>query len=320
MIFLYTFWLSMFCLGYLVIYYFADIFIDNLKEISLLYKISPIIIGLFILGVDIEESIVSVVSAFNNLPYISIGNLIGNTIIAISISFGFPAIFLTIKTKKLPKYFMVILILLGFSVLIGITNTSLFYFSAIFNLFIYCIYVVLSIKHQKAFRIELENDDDFEEENEMDEAHDHTKIIILKLFFCFIFIFLAAELMIKSTEVLIDLTGLSESFFGLVIIAYVTNVEELFLIIKAVQKNQTEMGVSAEIGKIIWNISLIYGICGLIIKKFTFSAALFYSTLIFVFLIALLIFNLLKRNFNRYWGIFYIIILIFFIWLNFYLL
>jgi Ca2+/Na+ antiporter len=82
------FWISLFIGGYIIIYFAADLFLDNLKIICLIYNLSPLIIGMLILGIDPEESIASIISALNGLPYISMGNIIGNSIIALTLPFS----------------------------------------------------------------------------------------------------------------------------------------------------------------------------------------------------------------------------------------
>ena len=52
-------WIILFFVGYITIFFTADLFIDNLKDLCIIYKVSPFIIGLLVLGIDPEESIAS---------------------------------------------------------------------------------------------------------------------------------------------------------------------------------------------------------------------------------------------------------------------
>ena len=93
----------LFFIGYLVIYFAADIFLDNLKALSILYGISPFVIGALLIGIDLEESIASIFAAMNGLSKIAIGNVIGNSIIALTISFAIPTFFYKIEFNS--KYY-----------------------------------------------------------------------------------------------------------------------------------------------------------------------------------------------------------------------
>ena len=113
------FWMVLFLIGYVVIYFFADYIIDLLEDFSEVYTISPIVIGMFILGIDLEESIVSIVAASGGFPYLSLGNLIGNTIIAVTIAFGLPALFLKFEYQQIPLNYYGFLIIGGVSIVIS---------------------------------------------------------------------------------------------------------------------------------------------------------------------------------------------------------
>ena len=98
-------WILLFLGSYAVIYFSADKFIDNLKDLSVLLHISPFLIGLLILGIDPEETIASVIAAINGLPDIAVGNVIGNTIISIAFCFALPALFSNFKFEKIPFFY-----------------------------------------------------------------------------------------------------------------------------------------------------------------------------------------------------------------------
>ncbi|GAI66941.1 unnamed protein product, partial [marine sediment metagenome] len=83
-----TVWIIFFIGSYFIIFFAADIFLDNLKDICVIYNLSPFIIGMLVLGIDPEESIASIIAAINGLPYISFGNVVGNSIIAMTLPFA----------------------------------------------------------------------------------------------------------------------------------------------------------------------------------------------------------------------------------------
>ncbi|MBD3230398.1 MAG: hypothetical protein GF329_19620 [Candidatus Lokiarchaeota archaeon] len=124
-------------MGYLLIYFSADIFLDNLKDLSISYNISPFILGAIILGIDPEESIASIIGSINGLAYVALGNVIGNSIISLTLCFALPALFYRIKLKSIKQiyfyliYGSVLIILLSFlfsyGLLIGGILTLIFY-------------------------------------------------------------------------------------------------------------------------------------------------------------------------------------------------
>ncbi|MFX0119643.1 MAG: sodium:calcium antiporter [Candidatus Hodarchaeota archaeon] len=316
------FWIFLFIFGYLVIYFLADYIIDVLEDFSEVFTISPVFIGMFILGIDLEESIVSLIAAYNGFPYLSLGNLIGNTIIAVTIAFGLPALFLKFEFRQIPLFYYGLLIIGGISITMSMIAPQFLYLFALINLVIFGTHVISSIKVQKNY-CELLSQKEFNNpvnttrsKNDEKEDKEIRPLIAIKIIFSIIVIFIGGEMLITSAEHLVFYTGLSETFFGLIIMAFVTNVEEFWLIVRSIQRGQTELGISAQIGKILWNITLIFGICGLIIIQFKFEAIMLFSSLICFIILSLLVFSLIRKKMSSSTGVLFLGIFFLFTCLN----
>ena len=311
--------LFLFVIGYLVIFFAADLFLDNLKEICLIYGLSPFIVGSLVLGIDPEESIASIIAAINGLPYIAVGNVIGNSIIALTISFALPAFFYKINFKSTPQFYFFLLYCCMIFIAIGFLVKYGFIVVGIIVIIMYFIYLKINLKRLNQERIveiisnkkELHNDVN----QEIIKNSKRKKIILIII--GFIFIFLGGELLIYSAEQIIKLTTIPEAFFGLVIIAFVTNVEELTLVFKSIKKKSVEIGLGGMIGKVFWNLAITFGISGIIIINFNFSLIFFWNWLI-LFTI-LIYFNYMAIKKQIYWkdGIILIIFFLIFLFLNF---
>ena len=112
-------WILLFIGAYIIIYYFADIFLDNLKDVCVVYGLSAFIMGSLIIGIDPEESIASIMAGINGLPYIAVGNVIGNSIIALTLCFAIPALFYNFKFKKISIFHFLIIYAGSFLILLG---------------------------------------------------------------------------------------------------------------------------------------------------------------------------------------------------------
>jgi cation:H+ antiporter len=132
-----------------------------------------------------------------------------------------------------------------------------------------------------------------------------------------VLVVVGAEVLVVSADRIILLTGLQETFVGLVVTAFVTNAEEFWLSVNSIRKGHTELGVSAQIGKIMWNISLIYGICGVIIYQLSSRLVMEVSTLIFLGVVCLMLYNLSKGKLSRAKGASYVAICLAFLAFNF---
>ncbi len=289
--------ITFFIIGYLIIFFAADVFLDNLKEVCILFGISPFIIGALIIGIDPEESIASIIAAINGLSYLAIGNVIGNSIFALTISFAIPAFFNKIDFKTIPQFYFILLYTCLFLILFGIIVNFGIFFIGIIAILIYFVYLIRNIKQfSKESSIGYSSTENYmKRDKNMQElkAESKTKKIIL-IIISFIAIFLGGELLIFAAEQIIIQTNIPETFFGLVIMAFITNVEELTLVIKSIKKKSIEIGLGGMIGKVIWNLTLTFGISAIFIVNFQFLWILFWNW--FLLSIILIYFNFTSKK------------------------
>ena len=310
----FLFWLSIFSASYLLIYFSADFFLDNLKDLCIILQLSPFVIGLLVLGIDPEESIASIVAAVNGFPIIAVGNVIGNSIISLTLCFALPTLFQDIDLKSISHFYFIIL----YSCLVAVLLSFFVYFGlflfGIIAMIIYLVYLFNSLRVlSKKKRIDTIDIDEVTEEIESwsNESKGHLKL--RKLFFIVIgfgLILLGGEFLIISAENIIILTGLSEAFFGFIIIAFVTNVEELTLVFKSIKKKSIEIGLGGMIGKLIWNLSFTFGISGIIAMLIEFKLLLILN---WILLFCLILFYNIKSRTRSLTKIDGVILIVFFL-------
>lgn len=308
------FWSTLFIGGYIVIYFAADLFLDNLKDLCLIYNLSPFIIGILILGIDPEESIASIIAAFNGLPYISFGNVVGNSIIAISLPISLTVIFYKLKFKAISKFYYVILYILLLNLLSSFIFRGAMFISGFIAIGIYIIYLLRNLKYRKQESIGETFDCNESKLKEIEKSSKIKKIILTSIGLGFIII--GGEILIYSAEQIINIVRIPEVFFGFIIIAFVTNVEELTLLIKSVQKKAVEIGFGGMIGKLIWNLSVSFGISGIIIRDLLFEIIIFWNWLILFLLTLFLNFSSRKQQFIKRDGLILMTFFIVFLAIN----
>ncbi|MFX0027848.1 MAG: sodium:calcium antiporter [Promethearchaeota archaeon] len=313
-------WIFLFIAGYLIIFISADILLDNLKELCIIYGISPFIIGILIIGIDPEESIASILAAVNGLPYIAVGNVIGNSIVALTLSFAIPAFIYRINIKTISQIYFSFLYICLTLILVGILAYLRLFLVGIIVIFVYFVFMIRNVKiiskdnlNKKSSK---ENLIDFDKKLLKSKENSKLRNIFLILL-SFILIFTGGELLIYSTEKLIKITSIPETFFGLVIIAFVTNVEELTLVLKSIKKKSIEFGLGGMIGKVLWNLTITFGISAIILINFKILSIIFWNWL--VLLTVIIYFNLISIRKSMNWkdGIILTIILTSFLILNF---
>jgi len=193
-------------------------------------------------------------------------------------------------------------------------------FTGILAIFIYFVYLIRNMKqYSKANFTRLSSTENLMKNDKQSQelkVESKSKKIIL-IIISFIFIFLGGELLIYAAEQIIIQTNIPETFFGLVIIAFITNVEELTLVIKSIKKKSVEIGLGGMIGKVIWNLTLTFGISAIFIMNLQFLWILFWNWLLLSIII--IYFNHLSRTQSlvRKDGIILTLLLISFLVINF---
>jgi len=307
-------WLALFIGSYIVIYFAADLFLDNLKELCVIYNLSPFIIGMLILGIDPEESIASIIAAINGLPYISFGNVVGNSIIAMTLPISLTVLIYTLKFKSISKFYFVVLYILLINLLFSFIFSGGMFVSGFIAIGMYIIYVLRNLKHRTQENIgeNLENAEG--KLTGLEKSSKMKRIILTSL--GLVFIFIGGESLILSAVQIMDILQIPEAFFGFIIIAFVTNVEELTLILKSVKKKAVEIGFGGIIGKLIWNLTISIGISGIFIKNLPFEFILLWNWLILFLLTLFLNFSSKKEQFTKRDGLILMSFFVIFITIN----
>lgn len=307
-------WLTLFIGSYIVIYFAADLFLDNLKDLCLIYNLSPFIIGMLILGIDPEESIASIIAAINGLPYISFGNVVGNSIIAMTLPISLTVLIYPLKFKSISKFYFVVLYILLINLLFSFIFSGGMFVSGFIAIGMYIIYVLRNLKHHTQEKIGETLDYGEGKLIGLEESSKMKKIILTSL--GLVFIFIGGESLILSAGQIMDILHIPEVFFGFIIIAFVTNVEELTLILKSVKKEAVEIGFGGMIGKLIWNLTISFGISGIFIKNLSFEFILLWNWLILFLLTLFLNFSSKKEQFIKRDGLIFMGFFVIFIAIN----
>lgn len=286
----------------------ADRVLDGLKATCERHVLSPAVVTLLVLGMDLEETGASLAGALAGYPHVAVGNVLGNTILAITITLGLPALVLARRTPPNPisRTQGLVVGVLAITVAVAcFVPAGLFVFGFI-NLGIFGVLVGWSLR-----RVKVEPPTG---ENALPETptakslpgatpsasrHDPSQALeaipsesplpapflpaqapetaspetasslrpVAPLVGGILLLLLGGSLLAYSVDQILAIAHVDESFFGFVIVALATNAEELVLVIKALRRDQPEVGLSVQLGKVAWNLAVTFGLCGLVVGQ-----------------------------------------------------
>ncbi len=246
--------------GFIIIFISADAFTDNSAKVANIYKISPLIIGILILGfgTSAPEMLVSGLAAFEDHPELAVGNAFGSNIFNIALVLGVTAIISPIKIdRKLIKiewrFLIAYTLIIGVLILDGGLSVKDGYFLlTLLVVFLgYTFYISKKINHK--FDNLLLNVDSSQKWK-----------IWGTLFLSLVALLVSAKLTVFGATSLAIQIGLSDLIIGLTIVALGTSLPELAVSITSAYKNQHEMVVGNIIGSNIFNTVAVLAIPALI--------------------------------------------------------
>ncbi|MCK5818526.1 MAG: calcium/sodium antiporter [Psychromonas sp.] len=250
-------------LGFVLLIWSGDKFIFGASNTARSFGISPLIVGVVIigLGTSAPEMLVSAMAAINGKTGISIGNAIGSNIANIGLVLGLTALFYPLKIhNKLVKREMPILlalILLSYFLLWDgrldfIDGVVLF--SVLFAIFTYAVFATKK------------SEDDPISQELIDELPEKTtrKAALKWLFIGIVVLISSSHILVWGAIAIAKFYQVSDLIIGLTIIAIGTSLPELAATIIAARKKEFDLAIGNIVGSNIFNTLGVIGISGLI--------------------------------------------------------
>ena len=241
----------LFAVGLLGLFFGGEYLVRGASSIAKTYRISPMVIGLTIVGfgTSAPELLVSVQAALAGQPAIAIGNVLGSNIANILLILGVSAVIapLIIPVRKLWRDlgFMLLATVVIWGMLLDGNVTRLDGGLLLVGLFVFIAVAFLTGKA--------------EPEDKLLPTPPIWKAALMTLGGLVVLV-IGARLLVDSATTMARTYGISEAVIGLTIVAVGTSLPELATSVVAALRKQTEIAVGNIVGSNIFNI---FGILGL---------------------------------------------------------
>ena len=240
-----------FILSIVGLYFGAEISLEASERVGKSWKLSPLLIGMFIVGfgTSLPEFFVSQLACFRDVPSMAIGNIIGSNIANIFLILGISSIFysLGLEGKEISKQFyfhLILVFLMGGMLLIGNINLLT---TAVMSIFM-AVYFYLNLSS---------------ESNREDEDFHVSKIDYLKIFIGFSLLYGSGELLVYSGSFIGRFWGVSEFAISAIFVAFGTSFPELVTaLVASFKKKDAEIIIGNVIGSNIFNGAFVLGSIG----------------------------------------------------------
>ena len=247
-------------IGLFLLAYGADRFVSGAASIANHLGVSPMIIGITIVGLatSMPEVLVGTISALDNKTDIAIGNAIGSNIANITLVLGVSLLIksVAIQSTSIIKEYSIMLVV-SLLLFLLISDLVLTRNDGFILLFALTVVSFLIYRISKAG-----GEEDNLNQEILSEIPQNMNITVSLGLFIFGLVLLlgGAELLVKNAIIVAKYFGLSDLIIGLTIVAIGTSLPELAASISASLKNESDMMIGNIIGSNIFNILLVLSI------------------------------------------------------------
>ncbi len=251
--------------GLVLLIWSADLFVDGASSIARNLGVSPLIVGIVIigLGTSAPEMLVSGVAAFQGNPGLGIGNAIGSNITNITLVLGFTAILyvLPVHSSLLKKELPLVL---ATAVLAWVLLADGFFSRIDGIILIIALVVVFSWMIMSAKNQATQHDPLIDETlEELPEKLENNKAMIWTIG-GLVLLLVSSKLLVWGASNIASSMGISDLVIGLTIVAIGTSLPELAATISSARKGETDLAVGNIVGSNLFNTLAVLAIPGLV--------------------------------------------------------
>lgn len=274
--------------GLILLIWSADRFVDGAAASARHFGMSPLLIGMIIIGfgTSAPEMVVSAFAAMQGNPGLALGNAFGSNTANIGLVIGLTALIapIAVKSNVLRREMPVLLgvTLLGVVIVWNLTISRI---DALVLLGVFALVMGWSIKQGMG------NGDSLGTETtaELDSHPMSLPKALMWLVVGLLLLIASSRVLVWGAVDIAEAFGVSDLVIGLTIVAIGTSLPELASAIAAIRKNEHDLALGNVIGSNLFNTLAVVGIAGMI-HPFEFESAVVYRDYLIMGLFTLALF------------------------------
>lgn len=265
-----TYYIIAIIIGFAVLIWGADRFVDGAANIARNLGVSPLIVGLTIVGfgTSAPEMLVSALASFDGAPALGIGNAIGSNIANIGMVLGITILItpLVVNSDTLKREFPMLAVVMALALwllwdqYLGYTDGLILFAGFVLTLFGMA---YIAMKSSQSDPLQQEFD------NEYAEINMTTPKAITSFIIGLTALLLGSKALVWGATGVATLLGVSELVIGLTIVAIGTSLPELAASVISALKNEHDIAIGNILGSNVFNILAVLAMPGLIMPSAT---------------------------------------------------
>jgi len=264
-------------IGLALLVWSSDIFIDGAASTAKHLSISPLVIGVVVLGfgTSMPEIVVATLASLDNSPGLAVGNAVGSNIANIGLVLGFTALIAPIVVKSsILKRELPVLLAISIGAYLLVLDGHLGLYDGIILVIALIAVMGWMIKANKSLDPKDPLADDTEHElEEMPELSKNKALLFLVA--GLVILMVSAKMMVAGAVDIAHYFEVPEVVIGLTIIAIGTSLPELAAAISAARKNEADLMIGNIVGSNLFNILAVLAVPALLAPSILDSSVLY---------------------------------------------
>ncbi len=254
--------LTLFVLGLAVMIYSAEKLVKGVVGVSLGFGIPAFLVTAIFVGFDPENLAAGAAGAFEGLHGIAIGSVLGAIMVPIALAFGITALVARLKFKEVSKPILLTPVIAAVFLYVLSIDGILSRGDGILLIAAFVATVAYLLKASKK-GLDIKPEGELEES--LEEAVELSKqksalIFVLSL----AGIAIGSQMLVSGAKPIIQMLGISDTVFGMTILAFLVSVEELARQLPAAMKGRADISYGNMLGSIFHFLLLNAGIIALV--------------------------------------------------------
>ena len=255
-------------IGMLLLVLGADWFLDGAGDLARALRVSPLVLGVVLAGLEPEEMLTAAIASARGAPTLAVGNVIGTNVTIVTVALGLSAlIFPLIIEQRVRRQALI-------ATLVSIIPIVLLFLGVVTQLegvvllvvFVGYTLVLLRTDREAIKRLaEVEADDDDEEEDQQSQARSRFQWKPVLLTTGGLAAMAAGgPAIVEGALRLAQIVGLSQGAVGATIVSLGTGAEMIALGVSAARKKRSDILVGGILGSFAYNLLVTLGLAAAI--------------------------------------------------------
>lgn len=241
--------LIFFIIGLCLVIYFAEKLVKAVVGTSLAFGVSAFLLSVIFIGLDPENLFVGTVGSYEQVSGIALGTIIGAAMVAIALAFGITAIVVPMEFKSVSWQVLAVAVAAACLLSILCLDGTLCRTDGAILLAGYVVSVLFLLRqNRKGFDVTASGE--VSESLEKQEHNAKWKSIGL-LALSVTAIIVGSEILVDNSKDIISRLGLSDTIFGMTILAFLVSIEELARELPAALKKRAEISFGNVVGSVL---------------------------------------------------------------------